>query len=503
MTRPPATTRADDAAPPEPAGTSDPRADGGLPPRWRQRLSSLRVRIFVWYILLLAFTLALTIFAVHTVMHSRLAERIDRDLNQEIAELHALADGRDPETGEPFNDQVERLLTVFLRRNLPARNEAMIAIVDGQVIGQTAQGQATTLLGREDVVAIGAELTQPERDRTTLPELGAVEYVAVPLRVRGETAAVFLVAILRAQEEAEVAEVVRTAVLVALLALGLAAVAIWTVAGRVLEPVRSVTRTARTISDTDLGQRIPSGGADEVSVLAATFNLMLDRLQLAFDSQRAFIDDAGHELRTPITIIRGHLELLDHSDAVDRRETLELVVDELDRMHRMVEDLLLLATAERPDFLVLEAVDVDRLTRTVLAKAEGLGDRLWTLDRVASARVVADRQRLTQALVQLCQNAVTHTRPGDAITVGSDVHGGDVRLWVADRGEGVEDADRDRIFERFSRGGGRARHRTPGAGLGLAIVRTIVEAHGGRIELRETPGGGATFTIVLPVDQPV
>lgn len=171
-------------------------------------------------------------------------------------------------------------------------------------------------------------------------------------------------------------------------------------------------------------------------------------------------------------------------------------------MHRMVEDLLLLATAERPDFLVLETVDVDRLTQDVLTKARGLADREWVLDGVAATRIVADRQRLTQALVQLCQNAVAHTQTVDRIALGSDVDGGRARIWVADAGEGVAQDDQDRVFERFSRGESGGRHRTPGAGLGLAIVRTIALAHGGLVELHDTPGGGATFTLILPVDQP-
>ena len=139
---------------------------------------------------------------------------------------------------------------------------------------------------------------------------------------------------------------------------------------------------------------------------------MLDRLEEAFASQKAFISDAGHELRTPITIIRGHLDVMG-DDPEERRETLELVGDELDRMGRLVNDLLLLAKASRPDFLQPETIDLDDLTRELFAKASALAPaRLATRRRWARGRIVADRQRLTQAMMNLSQNAVTHTARG-------------------------------------------------------------------------------------------
>jgi signal transduction histidine kinase len=225
---------------------------------------------------------------------------------------------------------------------------------------------------------------------------------------------------------------------------------------------------------------------------------MLDRLESAFATQRRFLDDAGHELRTPITIVRGHLELMgDQPD--ERRETLALVIDELDRMSRLVDDVLTLAKAERPDFLDRETVDVAALTREIHAKAAAIAPRDWRLAGTGRGVIVADRQRLTQALVQLAQNAVQHTGEGDAIALSSSVAAGRARFCVRDWGPGVPAADRERIFERFGR---RAAARREGAGLGLAIVRAIAEAHGGRVELESAPGQGATFTVEVPVDPP-
>jgi signal transduction histidine kinase len=182
-------------------------------------------------------------------------------------------------------------------------------------------------------------------------------------------------------------------------------------------------------------------------------------------------------------------------DPDDRRETIALVTDELDRMARIVDDLLLMAKADQPDFVRVDTVEVADLTADLLAKARTLAHRDWTLDAAAVGEIQVDRQRVTQAVLNLARNAVEHTSTG-AIAIGSAWHADGLHLWVRDEGPGVDAADRDRIFDRFARGAGP--RRSDGAGLGLAIVRSVAEAHGGRVELESRQGEGATFTIVLP-----
>jgi signal transduction histidine kinase len=266
----------------------------------------------------------------------------------------------------------------------------------------------------------------------------------------------------------------------------------------VLRPVRAVTSTARSISATSLERRIPEQGTDEIAQLAATFNEMLDRLERAFAAQREFLDDAGHELRTPLTIVRGHLETLE-DDPVALRRTVDLVLDEVKRMGRMVDDLILLAQSDEPDFLRVDSVDVAALTNDLYEKARALGERSWEIDAVGRGIVVADRQRLTQAVMQLAQNAVEHTDEGAEIGLGSVVTPAGARFWVRDTGSGVAAEDRERIFERLERGANQDRQ---GAGLGLAIVTAIARAHGGRAELDGNGRPGATFSITVPTDQP-
>jgi two-component system, OmpR family, sensor kinase len=141
-------------------------------------------------------------------------------------------------------------------------------------------------------------------------------------------------------------------------------------------------------------------------------------------------------------------------------------------------------------------IPLAELTGDVFVKARALGDRRWELPELAECEAELDAQRVTQAMVQLAQNAVEHTRPGQAIRIGSRRVGDSVELYVADTGPGVPAEDAEVIFERFRRGG-TARRGTRGAGLGLSIVKAIAEGHHGRVELRETPGGGATFVLVL------
>jgi signal transduction histidine kinase len=464
----------------------------------RERISGIRVRIILWYVLLLLAATVASVLVVRQVLLARIDERIDAALAQETQELHRLAGGNDPETGAPFRGDVPRILEVFLQRNVPSRNEAFLTFVDGRPYLRS-RAVAPYLLDRDPDLVAALRSVPDTRWGTETTPAGRVRYVAVPLRLEGRTRGVFVGAIFRDLEAAEVTPAVQAAAGVGVVVLLIGSILAWRVARGILRPVAAVRTSAETISESDLTRRIPVTGHDEISRLAGTFNRLLDRLERAFRAQRAFVDDAGHELRTPITIIRGHLELMG-DDPEERQKTTRLVMDELDRMGRMVNDLLVLARAEQPDFLDLEVVDVKALTEEVFAKARALASRRWEIEQLGHGRVVADRQRLTQALVQLAQNATGHTREGDLVALGSAISDMEARFWVTDTGPGIRPEDQQRIFERFARApDGR---RLEGAGLGLSIVQAIAEAHGGRVEVRSRPGTGATFTVRIPVDQP-
>ena len=186
--------------------------------------------------------------------------------------------------------------------------------------------------------------------------------------------------------------------------------------GRALEPVRRITRTAAVISREDLSRRIEyAGPKDEIGELAETMDGMLDRIETAFSGQEQFISDVSHELRTPLTIVKGHLQVLDrvpHPDAEMIKQEHALVIDELDRMNRLIADLLTLARAGRGDFLRKEGIELDLFLTSLTAEGPHLGDREWKIDGLPGGMVEADQDRLTQIFLNLMQNAVAHTCPG-------------------------------------------------------------------------------------------
>jgi two-component system, OmpR family, sensor kinase len=474
-------------------------AASGEDRRGRRRVfASARARILASYLILLLFSTVVSIVALREVLLARAGERVDDALVQETEEFRRLArDGRDPRTSEPFGNDVRALFEVFLLRNVPGEREAFYTYVDGDLHDtRFAPGLQPLKIAEIDALALS---NTAQRGEAELDDGARFRYLVTPVETGGRGRGIFAVAIDLSGEIGEVNEALRLAAGVSVGVLILASLLAWAVAGRVLAPLRLLRDTAHGIGESDLTGRIPVEGDDELADLARTFNEMLDRLEEAFASQKAFISDAGHELRTPITIIRGHLEVMG-DDPEERRETLELVADELDRMGRLVNDLLLLAKASRPDFLEPQTIDLDDLTRELFAKASALAERDWRLAAVGSGRIVADRQRLTQALMNLSQNAVAHTREGDAVELGSELAGHGVRLWVRDTGPGVPEHEQARIFERFVRLNG-GRH-AEGAGLGLAITRAVAEAHGGRVELDSRPGAGARFTVIIPTEPP-
>lgn len=437
--------------------------------------SSARTRILLSIALLLAFSALVSTLALRQILLARVDDRIEAGLAQEVAELRRFAE----QTGET---DVRRLFDQFLLRDIPDEGEASFTFV-----GETPYRSNADLGTSQDLLDAVRDLG--DVDEVARGDVDGIRYLAVPVVDDGVREGAFVVTADLEHERQEVSEAVQVALGIALAMLAVVSVLAFVAVGRVLAPLRTLGATARSIESTDdLTRRIAVTGDDEIAELGHLFNAMLDRLEQAFALQREFVSDAGHELRTPITIIRGHLQLLDHDP-----ETLRIVTDELDRMSRFVEDLLTLAKAERPDFLHLDQLDLDLLTEELMAKATKLAPRDWQLEHIGAGLLTGDRQRLTQAVINLAHNAVQHTDEGDVIALGSELRDGDARIWVSDSGPGIAPADQERIFERFARSAN-----GDGAGLGLAIVKTIATAHGGRIELESVPGEGATFTIVLP-----
>ncbi|MGP3925537.1 sensor histidine kinase [Streptomyces sp. 8N616] len=465
----------------------------------RRGFRSIRLRLLWRMLLLVGLTLGLITIVESFILSARLNERVDAELAHEIREFRTFVKGHRPSADQPRSG-VRELFVSVLRNQVPDQNQTLLTLVDGDPFRRTAIEPPTRLDTDSALVTEFAAAPRPAYgDATTAA--GHIRYVTVPVTVEGDPAhGVLVVATFTETERAEISDTIRMEMLLGLSALFLAAGVGWVFAGRLTAPLLLLRDAARSISETDLTARIAVHDEDEISQLATTFNAMLDRLEESFATKRQFMDDTGHELRTPITIVLGHLELLDVDDPVARRKTVDVAIDELHRMNRIVEELLMLAQARRPESLKPGDVVLPELIEEVYVKASALAPRRWMLelaDDTPPGMLHGDRQLLTQALIQLAQNAAQHTEEHARIWIGGRVHDGVAELWVRDSGPGVPPAEQNRIFERFARGG-RARG-SGGAGLGLAIVKAIAEAHHGKVTLNNRPGHGATFTLEIPL----
>ncbi len=219
------------------------------------------------------------------------------------------------------------------------------------------------------------------------------------------------------------------------------------------------------------------------------------QLESLLERQERLLHDASHELRTPVTIARGHLEVLERTNGSDSETGVAL--DELARMERILDRLLLLARADQPDFVAVEELALDRFLEDVFLRWSEVAPRTWRLGALAHGTLRADPEQLRIALDALLENAVKYSETGDRIELSSHATGSKVTMEVADEGIGVPDEAHARIFERFARADAARTRSAGGVGLGLAIVDTIVKAHGGRCTVRRIERG-SVFAVQLP-----
>jgi two-component system, OmpR family, sensor kinase len=353
---------------------------------------------------------------------------------------------------------------------------------------QLTLGRFTTVDGQEGVDTRYRVVASPD------PTDGTITVVAIPVRATDDTLHRLLL----------VEALVIAAVLVVL---GLVS---WVVVRVGLLPLDRIGHTAGAIAGGDLSHRVESTDPrTEVGRLGISLNAMLDRLERAFgereaseDRLRRFIADASHELRTPLASIRGYAELFRMGaarDPADVEKAMGRIEDEAARMGVLVEDLLTLARLDEVPDTPHAQLDLAGLVRDAVDDGRASApDRAIGIEVDGPALVLGDRDQLRQVLGNLLRNAFVHTPRGTPIEVSLAHVGGEVRLEVRDHGPGLPTSDAEALFERFWRSeGGRERGRG-GAGLGLAIVAAIVDAHDGEVSAGNAPGGGASFVVTLP-----
>lgn len=290
----------------------------------------------------------------------------------------------------------------------------------------------------------------------------------------------------------------------ALAALALAALLGLLLAGLIVKPLREMAAVARRLAAGDYEQRVAVHSRDEVGELALAFNEMAAGLAATEHMRRDLVANVAHELRTPLTSIEGYMEALEDGVFPADPTTYRRIRDEAARLRRLVEDLTKLAKAEAPGDWARDRVQLDRLAAQAIEALrpwfEAEGVTLAAELSAEGATICGDADRLRQALDNLLDNALRHTPPGGRVTVRVQFADGCARLTVADTGHGIAPEDLPHIFERFYRGDKSRARATGGAGIGLTLVKHIVERHAGRIEVESRLGVGSAFTIVLPLN---
>jgi signal transduction histidine kinase len=442
---------------------------------------------------------------------SQLTSEIDRDLRGDAAQFAHVLARRTPAPGvavesmareyvsaQPYG-QFSTLLFVIAPGVRPISNHP-------ELFGRSAPEKGESAAEQAREAALSAQLRSPRSGSFSqeLPDVGKVRVFESSVRLPGGTVVVGagepLATVARAQ-----AEVARSFALGGAITLVVAVIASYLIGARISAPLRRLAGVAARVDAGDLEPRIDIDGAagDEVRVLAEAFNHMLDRLATAFAAQRAFVADASHELRTPLTVIRGQLELLaaDPSPAPEEVRRVERMVQaEIGRIARLVEDLLLLAQADRTGFLRVKPIGLGAFIAELWDGIGVTAARDFQLGPVPDATLVADPDRLAQALRNLTRNAIEHTaEPDGVIRLETQIaEGGRIRFSVIDDGPGIPPDERTRVFERFHRTDPGRSRTAGGAGLGLAIVRAIAEAHHGSVVARSGPEGGAQLDLELP-----
>jgi heavy metal sensor kinase len=475
--------------------------------RWVPRGIRLRLVLAISAVSMAA--VAASFFALHATTSANLRSRIDRELNEQYAEFQqrVLSSGRvdDPAmlraaserfvAGQRYHPEA-RIFLISPTGIAPVTNQTRIVdeeLAENRTGGESDEAEAG------GIVSAGDGLTTVSTDET-----GKLRVLTEPVTAGGARIGTFRVADPLTSVDQALQSLRNRFIAVGLGALLLSVlIAIW-LANLISRPLRRMAAVASAVDSGDLTHRIDYSGSDEVGVLADSFNHMMDRLEEGFRLQRDFVSDASHELRSPLTVLRGRIEQL--ADHAGDREAVSAEADELmkevRRMERLTDDMLTLAKAERGGLVQRRRVPIDDFVEDLRRDLPLLGTREYSVESRAHGHLEADPDRLAQVLRNLVTNAVRHTAADGHIDVSIDSENGSAVFAVSDDGTGIEPDQLARIFDRFHRTDEGRSRAEGGSGLGLAIARAIVEAHGGAITASSTPGQGATIRFRIPGYRP-
>jgi heavy metal sensor kinase len=460
-------------------------------------INSFRFRLTLWYLLFFSLLFILFSLFLHGVLSHALERRLDEALAVEANTTAAM-----------LQDEFEEM-----KGNVPAASSDAVS-------GMRLHGSLVAVLSGNRVLAASTPIPQPQVDfiaaRASL-DAAADLAVAVPeVAPNGARAAVHRVTVggldyqvIALQSRDELVEdlaVLRRVTLLALpLVIVLAGLGGYWLASRSLAPLGWMAEQAHRITGSNLNTRLDIGNAaEELAVLSASFNELLSRLDLSFESMRRFVADASHELRTPLSIIRGEADvaLSQERAAAEYRESLAIILDESRRLSRLVDDLLNLARADAgrlklqsEEFYLNDLLAECCRSAQSLAAARGIALECRPAE---DAPFRGDEELLRRLVMNLLDNAIRYTPPGGQVSAALEAQDSELRIRIADTGVGIAPDAAPHVFERFYRADIARSRQNGGFGLGLAIVKWIAESHHGEVALVTTPGAGSTFTVTLP-----
>lgn len=457
----------------------------------------IRWRLTLWFALILLSILVLSGAVLHILLERYLSNQVDDQLRVQSARVHGTLNPQ--EIPDPLDYEV-------IHSKLPPVDEFTSPGIYIQFIDHNG-----------NVVVKSSNLGEQELPTNlSLIEQGFAGNVAVQTVSAGDSVKVrIMVSPMYLREQVLLLEVaqslnhidttmsrVRWALLASvLLALALAAISGGAVVRNALSPVSQLVRITRSIeASSDLSRRVGyKGPPDEIGELATTFDHMIEHLDRVFQSQRDFVADASHELRGPLTVIRGNLDLLRRNlSAENRRESVRAIQRETVRMVKIVDDLLLLAEAQSAQPAQEQKVALREIVLEELSRAKTLaGKRTITVDRLEDLVIMGDAQRLKQLLANLVDNAIKHTSEQGTIIFSLFKDGEWARLEVADNGIGIAPEHLPHLFDRFYRIDKARSRASGGTGLGLPIVKAVAEQHGGKVSAASELGKGSTFSVWL------
>lgn len=486
--------------------------------RLRRPRTSIRLRLTLWYTLSLAIAMAVLVGTMYLALESTLETSLHVDLERGTLTLAERLEDEFAEGEAPAQASEEIVRRTPLRAPRSPAHNFYVEVYgpDGGLLAATSELGGRRLAENLDLGAaplfddgmLKARLEGTEYDPA------GVETAAVRIANRTDGADYTLVVGTGLSPIAEALATLRHLMfaLTPLLLL-LSAVGGLGLARRALAPVVSLADQARQMGADRLSRRLEVPNPDdELGHLAATFNELLDRIELAFERMRRFVADASHELRTPVSIMKSGIDVA-LTEPVSADESLEALVtmrEEVSRLKRLVDDMFVLARADAGDgsMVTRERVAVVETVVASVRAVESLGIRHNVAVRhgrrpKVEALCLGDRGRLEQVLLNLLTNATQYTEAGGEVVVDVDLVERDghatARVSVTDNGPGIPEQHRDAVFERFFRMDRARKRGKGGSGLGLPIARWIAEAHGGSITLAEARGGGCIFTLTLPV----